>query len=245
MEVAASAAMTALARNLALCLAPPLQEASDLDRIEVDGVIVVEPIENDLVVSLFQSRGTPIVSIGRAPGQPTIPFVGMQSEATAVVMLQHLWRPGSRIGLVTGKQRRNSYVETEAAYEAFARERNFPPLAVRVDEVGGEKAGRRSAIDFLSRHPDVDAICVPVDAFATGVLAAARSLGRVVPAELRVVTRYDGMRARLATPNLTAVDLHLDKIAEAEVELMIATMEGQGPPGIELPPSSLIPRNSS
>jgi DNA-binding LacI/PurR family transcriptional regulator len=86
---------------------------------------------------------------------------------------------------------------------------------------------------------------VPVDAFATGVLAAAQSLGRAIPTDLRVATRYDGMRARLATPSLTAVDLHLDQVAEAAVELLIATMEHRVPSRAAISPPGLVVRNSS
>lgn len=245
MEIAASAAMTALARNLALCLVPPLQTNSDLGAIEVDGAIVVEPLEDDPVIAFFQARGIPIVSIGRAPGRPDIPFVDMQSRATAFVMLDHLWRPGGRIGLITGAQRRNSYLETEAASDEFAGERGFAPLSVRIDETGGEDAAHTTALDLLRSHPDIDAVCVPVDAFATGVLSAAQEYGRPVPARLRVATRYDGMRARLATPSLTAVDLHLDQVAEAAVALLIAAMEGREPSGTTMSPPRLILRNSS
>lgn len=245
MEIAASAAMTALTRNLALCLVPPLQPGSNLAAIEVDGAIVVEPVGDDPIVSFFQERGTPIVSIGRMPGQPAIPFVDMQSEATARVILEHLWKPGGRVALVTGEQRRNSYIETEAFYEAFARQHGFSPLAIRVDEIGGEEAAYEAALTLLSRHNDIDAICVPVDAFATGILAAAQSLGKATPADLRIATRYDGMRARLATPGLTAVDLHLDLIAEAAVELLIATMEQRSSVRPATWSPRLIVRNSS
>jgi DNA-binding LacI/PurR family transcriptional regulator len=245
MEIAASAAMTALTRNLALCLVPPLQPGLSLGAIETDGVIVVEPLGDDPILSFFQERGTPVVSIGKAPGQAGVPYVDMQSEATARLILEHLWRPGGRIGLVTGRQRRNSYLETESAYEAFAQERGFEPLALRVDEVGGEGAAYEAALDFLGNHRDMDAVCVPVDAFATGVLSAAQSLGRAIPDELRIATRYDGMRARLATPSLTAVDLHLDRVAERAVELLIATMDQKAPPDHAMPPPSLIVRHSS
>jgi DNA-binding LacI/PurR family transcriptional regulator len=70
-------------------------------------------------------------------------------------------------------------------------------------------------------------------------------LGRAIPDELRIATRYDGMRARLATPSLTAVDLHLDRVAERAVELLIATMDQKAPTDNAMPPPSLIVRHSS
>jgi hypothetical protein len=103
----------------------------------------------------------------------------------------------------------------------------FSPAALRIDERGGEGAAAAAAETLLRLNPDIDALCVPVDALATGVLDAARALGRPVPQTLRLATRYDGMRAKLATPQLTAVDLHLDQVADAAIDMLISAMDGK------------------
>jgi DNA-binding LacI/PurR family transcriptional regulator len=244
MEIAAAAALTATSHALALCLAPP-QPDFDFDSIEVDGAILIEPMENDRLLEHFLRRNVPVASIGRAPGHDDVPWIDMQSAATTELLLDHLWREGGRIGLIIGEQRRNSYIEAEAVYAAFAAKHGFSPLAVRVDEAGGEAAARDAALRLLESYPNIDALCVPVDAFAIGVLDAARGIGRSVPNTLRVATRYDGVRAKLAAPQLTAVNLRLDQIAEAAVELLIAAFEGtetQHPP---MPKPELIARASS
>lgn len=245
MEIAAAAAMTALSRNLALCLVPPLQPGFDLSPIEVDGVIMVEPLADDPLVAFFHNRGIPVVAIGKQPGAANLPFIDMQSTATARLLLDHLWCPGGRIGLITGDQRRNSYLETEAAYAAFAEEKGFHPAALRIDEAAGEEGGRMAAERLLAANPDLDALCVPVDAFATGALKAAAGLGRRIPQDLRIATRYDGMRAKLAQPQLTAVTLHLDNLAEAAVDLLNALFEGREISANALPRPEIVVRGSS
>ncbi len=152
---------------------------------------------------------------------------------------------GGRIGLITGVERRNSYLETEAAYLRHAAVNGYEPVAVRIDECGGEEAAAEVAADLLRRMPDIAALCVPVDAFATGVLKAAKALNRPVPAGLRIATRYDGLRAKLASPPLTAVNLHLDQIAATAVDLLIAQLQNrEAQPPVYLPPE-LVPRASS
>jgi DNA-binding LacI/PurR family transcriptional regulator len=70
-------------------------------------------------------------------------------------------------------------------------------------------------------------------------------MGRSVPDNLRVATRYDGLRAKLATPALTAVNLHLDQIAEIAVDLLIAKLHSRtAQPPTYLAPE-LVPRASS
>jgi len=245
MEIAAAAAVAAFSRDIALCLVPPLGPRDRLDALEVDGAIVVEPERNDPVLDFFSDRGVEVVSIGRAPGREDLPFVDLQSGTTARLLLDHLFAGGGQIGLMTGLQRRNSYLEVEAAYAAFAAEAGFAPLAVRVDERGGEQAAAAAAETLLRENPALSALCVPVDAFAAGALEAARIVGRRVPEDLRLATRYDGMRAKLAKPPLTSVDLHLDQVAAAAVDLLLARL-GQPCPEPSLPPPpSLVLRASS
>jgi DNA-binding LacI/PurR family transcriptional regulator len=49
-----------------------------------------------------------------------------------------------------------------------------------------------------------------------------------VPDDIKVVTRYDGIRARGCRPPLTAVDLHLDDIASQAVGLLFEHLAGSG-----------------
>ena len=245
MEIAAAAAVTAFSRGISLCLVPPLGPRDSLEALEVDGAIVVEPERDDPVLDFFSDRGVNVVSVGRAPGRDDLPFVDLQSGATAHLLLDHLFSGDGRVGLITGQQRRNSYIEMEAIYAQRAAQAGFPPLALRIDERGGEQAAAQAAESLLRADPSISALCVPVDAFATGVLEAARAVGRRVPEDLRLATRYDGMRARLATPPLTAVDLHLDQVAAAAVDLLLAHLAGGTTAPLPISPPTLVPRPSS
>ena len=245
MEIAAAAAVTAFSRGISLCLVPPLGPRDNLEALEVDGAIVVEPERDDPVLDFFSDRGVNVVCIGRAPERDGLPFVDLQSDATARLLLDHLFSGTGKVGLITGQQRRNSYIEMEAAYAARIKDIGAAPVAIRIDERGGEQAAAEAAERLLRADPGLSALCVPVDAFATGVLDAARAVGRRVPEDLRLVTRYDGMRAKLAVPPLTAIDLHLDQVAAAAVDLLLAHL-GDGT--IVLPtisPPTLIARPSS
>ncbi|MBC2885465.1 substrate-binding domain-containing protein [Ochrobactrum sp. CM-21-5] len=245
MEIAAAAAVTAFSRGIALCLVPPLGPRDSLDALEVDGAIVVEPEFDDPVLDFFVDRGVDVVAIGRAPGRDALPFVDMQSGTTAQLLLDHLFSDGKRVGLITGLQRRTSYIEMEAAYAARVAQYGLSSIAIRVDERGGEQAAAAAAEELLRADPAIDALCVPVDAFATGVLDAANAVGRKVPQDLRLATRYDGMRAKLAVPALTAVDLHLDQVAAAAVDLLLARLEHREPQSYHISQPALVLRDSS
>jgi DNA-binding LacI/PurR family transcriptional regulator len=228
MEIAASAATAALENGIALILVPPLERGrARLDDLQMDGAIVVEPAADDAEVAALRARGVPVVSIGRQVGAKDRAFVDLHSEFTVRMLLHHLHEAGARrIALIIGTQRRNSYVESERAYKRFAAGRKMKPVIVKMDETGGEAAAVEAVTGLLSRQRSVDALCVPVDVFAVGAAKAARALGRRIPEDLKIVTRYDGIRARECTPPLTAVSLHLDQLAVLAVGLLLDRIAG-------------------
>ena len=248
MEIAAAAATAALESGIALILVPPMERGrAPFDDLQMDGAIVVEPAADDPDVALLRGRGIPVVSIGRQIGASDPAFVDLQSELTARLLLGHLHDEGaSRIALVVGAQRRNSYLETEQAYRRFAAERRMEPVIVKIDEGGGEALASETLVTLLTRHPRVDALCAPVDVFAVGAVKSAHALGRRIPEDLKIVTRYDGIRARECSPPLTAVTLHLDQLAVLAVKLLLDRIDGRDARrSVAGPPPELVIRSSS
>src|SRR6185437_943093 len=143
-------------------------------------------------------------TIGRQPGtRASVPCVDIRSAATTALLLEHLLAQGARrIALLLGAEQRNSYLESEEVYRAMAAHERMPCRITKADEAAGEQGGEQAAAELLAKHADIDALCVPVDAFAVGAVRAAQALGRHVPGNLLVATRYDGLRARTCEPPL-------------------------------------------
>ena len=77
-------------------------------------------------------------------------------------------------------------------------------------------------------------------------MQALRSAGRLVPAEVRVATRYDGVRAREERPALTAVDLQLHQVASLAIDRLMNEISGtDGPERTPAPPPHLVIRDST
>jgi DNA-binding LacI/PurR family transcriptional regulator len=248
MEVAAAAATQALQSGIALILIPPVENSRPpLDDLHIDGALVVEPAAQDPDVALLKTRGIPVVAIGRQAAAQDIPFVDLRSYDAARLLLDHLRAQAARrIALMIGLQVRNSYAEAERAHRDFAAKHRMRPVIRRVDELGGEAAGCEAALALLREHPELDAICATVDVFAVGAAAAAAQLGRTVPDDLKLATRYNGLRAQQCDPPLTALDLHLDEVAVAGVELLLEHMRaGETRGSIRGPMPTVVPRISS
>jgi DNA-binding LacI/PurR family transcriptional regulator len=245
MEIAGAAAERALQADMALLLVPPLAEGSEsLGAFHADGAIVVEPGRNDPGVALLQSRGIPMVAIGRPTPEGSLPYVDCRHYDAARVALDHLNTPGTRqIGLITGAQDRNAHRSAERAYADVIAGLNQKPIVALVDEEGGLEAARLAARALIQAHPKMDAMFVSVDSFAVGAQRGAQELGVDIPGRLRIATRYDGLNAR--SHELTALDLKLDQLGALAVDLLMDVMAGNatGPKIGPLP--TLIIRKSS
>jgi DNA-binding LacI/PurR family transcriptional regulator len=242
MEIAAAAADVAFQAGLAMVLVPPAAAGPPrLDHLDVAGAIVIEPIADDPSIAHLTSRGLVAVAVGRADGP--VPFVDLRSGVIASLMLDHLRQQGARrIALLLGQQPRPSYAETLDVYTKHVAD----PIVARANEQGGEAAGRTACLDLLARHPDIDAICAPVDALAAGAVQALHEAGRSIPGDVRIITRYNGLRARLCSPPLTAVDLDLDAIARQAVALMLRALTGETGAALpEVPWPKLVIRSST
>jgi DNA-binding LacI/PurR family transcriptional regulator len=248
MEVASSAAETALTDGYALVLIPPLETLPALDDLDIGGAIVVEPRQDDEVTRRLSERGVALVSIGEQPAaEHRVPFVDMHASYCSRLLLTHLHEAGARhIVLVAGAQRRESYLAARREYDTFTRRLGMANHLVLVDEGEGEEGARRRMAELLEQVPEVDGVCAMVDAFATGVVRAVRESGRAVPGDICVATRYDGIRARTSEPPLTAIDLHLQETAAEAVKLLLRVMSGEDPPpSVEVSVPVLLPRASS
>lgn len=247
MEIAASAAVTALELNTALVLVPPIDDpARALDTISVDGALVVEPERDDPVLHLLERQGIPSVSIGRAPGRDLC-HVDLDYEGIAEMLFRHLWDQGARrFPLMIGDGPRASHEAFRTVYARCAFAMGMHPMIIDVPELEAEWGADRALAAALAEGLWPDGILVPIDAMATGAMSALRAAGLSVPGDVRVVTRYDGLRARSEVPALTAVDLHLDAVAESATRALARLIDGSSSDWrIMAPQPTLVVRGSS
>ena len=248
MEIAASAASRALQKGIALVLIPPVDNGHfPFHDLHIDGAIVVEPQQSDPDIALLQTRGVPLVSIGRQLGKSTVPFVDLKPYESASILIRHLHEQSSgKIGLIVGAQPRFSHRQTEQAYRDFMRANRVKAIVRRVDEAGGSEAAYEVAKALLVQHPELDALLVSVDAFAVGACRAAKDMRIDIPDRLKIATRYDGNLARESSPPLTALNLHLDEIAALSVDLLFEQISNRNArTHIVGPSATLVARRSS
>lgn len=246
-ELAVGCAESALLRGYFLALAPPSRGVDALKVLDIDGAILLEPTPNDRVAKELQQRNIPFVAIGGAAGADTSMVVDLHHEEVARILLDHLCNKGChQLGLILGTSKRDSQVAFRRYYLELAQAQGFATAIVDVDEAGGEQAGYEASLQLLKEHPHLDGLCVPIDALATGAVAAAMSRGRQIGSDLLIATRYDGLRARSSAIPLTAVELHLPEVSTLAVDLLLARLEGvEAAVRVPIPAPRLIQRAST
>jgi DNA-binding LacI/PurR family transcriptional regulator len=243
-ELAMGIAQSALQHGYVLSLVPPTDQQGTLTLLDIDGAIVLEPAPGDPIIKELEDRDIPCVTIGGAAGPSNI---DLYTVRVADISLTHLLDSGAQsLGLIVGSSGRESQRVFRETYDALAAKRGFAPMVETADEEGGEQAGFDATLRLLANHPELDALWVPIDTFASGAARAAAVCGRTVGRDLLLMTRYDGLRAQTCEPALTAVDLHLGLLSQAAIASLLAILDGRvpEPPG-DLPPPKLVIRTST
>lgn len=247
MEIAASAAVAALEANMSLVLVPPVDDPiSTLKNISMDGIIVVEPETNDPVLAMLQDVGVPTVSVGKPGGSPSA-YVDLDYHRMAEILFDHLCKTGAgNFPLIVGASSRQSNLVFQEVYRRKAADIGMATQVIALPEHAAEDSAAAAISKLLKEGSHFDAVLVPIDAMATGVMRALKTHNVKIPDEVRVATRYDGVRARTEVPALTAIDLGLEIVAKTATELLIGIIEQVGTVSIaEAPGPKVILRGSS
>lgn len=226
-EVVGAASMAAAARRSSILLLSDLSNRP-LPHLafSMDGYIVVDPVEQDVVVSALRARCLPITTIGRIPGDPNHEqTVLTQDRRDTRSLLRHLVRRGSRSILFTTGSEANAWnIDSAAAHIEFCRELDLPQLTATVVEADGV-AGGRSLIAQLAPSEVPDAIAVRTARCAAGVVAELQDRGFSVPGDVRVAAAADGEAARISRPAITAIQQPHAELARKAVESLLTNDE--------------------
>lgn len=200
--------------------------------IELDGAIVVDPLVDDPVVAAMRERGTPVVTAGRVPGDPSQDWwVDNDHAKGGRKVLDHLASRGARRVAMVSTPPWTSYA-TDAldTYHRWCDERHAEPLVAYAADDLTEAGGYAAASELLGAPDPPDAIWASLDRLALGVLLAARAREVRVPDDLLVVGTTDSDASRWASPALTALNLRPREIGTAAVTMLLDLVEGKDPP---------------
>lgn len=248
MQVMNAATSAAFERGFSLTLVPADFRREGLERLPLDGAVVMDPVPGDPIVDLLGERGIPVVTTGRRPDGPDDAcWVDNDHVAGTRAMIEHLAAEGAtRVALLTAPAFQSYTIDALEAFEATTAELGLERVVATVTDSLSESGAYAAASRLLESSRPPDAIYATLDRLALGALLAAEAKGIRVPEELRVAGCTDSHAARSSRPTLTALSLDPERIGTEAVELLISLVEnGKPAEPHRLVPFSVIPRAST
>ncbi|HEU4973618.1 MAG TPA: LacI family DNA-binding transcriptional regulator [Baekduia sp.] len=236
MALAMGAAETALAEDIGLVLLPTGLTPERLAAVEVDGLIVADPVMGDPGVRAVADLGLTVVTCERdpTPGAAHAGCIRSDHRAALRGLLEHLADQGAgRIALIAAGDETAWTQELGAAYDAWCAEQGSPRLFERVaiSPLPHFTAAATAALLDAPEPPDA-IVCAP-DGGAPHVLRVLEERGLRVPDDVLVAAGVDGPLMPVAMPPVTAIDLAPAEAGRRAASMLAAILRGDLEPGIE------------
>ena len=212
---------------------------------QVDGVIVIDPRDDDPRFAVLDEVGLPAVVLGSAPSAPgEHAAVWLDDRAAAHTLFDYIAALGHRrIAYVSGPE-------------------SFQPMRLRAEVLTGLAgrgvAGIVEATDFslqaaaettrrlLSSAERPTAVVYDNDVMAVSGLRVTQEMGVAVPGELSIASFDDSVMTELMRPSITSLTRDTVGVGELAAGLLITQLDSPEPvPSIPGPAPRLTAREST
>jgi LacI family transcriptional regulator len=210
----------------------------------VDGIILTRTRVKDPRVRLLSTAGFPFAAFGRTRQRLGFPYVDIDNEAGARLLVKHILMHGfRRIAFIGAPLDYTFHVQRLAGYTAaLAQARLRPDDSLVVTGDLTLAGGYRAALELLQSRRPPTAIIGVNDLTALGALAAAEELGLKV-GQAVAIAGFDGIvDGEHSRPPLTTVRQPVYDIARLTTRLLVAQLSGDTVPQrhVLMPPELII-----
>jgi DNA-binding LacI/PurR family transcriptional regulator len=234
MALAMGAAEAALQRGLAMVLLPTALPPDALGAIDVDGLVVADPLRGDDGLRALDDLSLTVVTVGRdlTPGAQHAGCVRTDDRHDMHALLVHLTDRGARrVAFIRADIEAEWSEELTAAYREWC---STHGAAERIERIAVNPDAAADAAARLLDHPDPpDAIVCGLDGGAAQVVRVLQERGLRVPADVLVASCVDGPLMTAGAPGITAIDLQPAEAGRQAVALLAGILEGDVQPAPE------------
>lgn len=198
-----------------------------LNNTMVDGVLMVVPLDYEVIVQDLKMRNLPYVIIDHHNGTDNEPSVTATNRKGVLDAMRHLMALGhQRIGFITGRMDIACSADRLQGYRDGLAEVGLPydPRLVLEGDFTQPTAFRQ-AQTLLQLQNRPTAIIASNDTMAFGVMDAAKAAGLQVGHDLSVVGFDDIFMASQVYPPLTTVRQPMADMGSSAFELLIALLD--------------------
>lgn len=197
--------------------------------LQPDGIILTPPhSDNPQIVRCLAEQKIPFVRIGSREDDFGMP-ISMDDEDSAAAATRYLAARGHRrIGFIAGAAEYNLSGWRIDGWKAAMADAGLQADGLLQAGDFTYASGERAARALLALPTPPTAIIASNDQMALATLEVARTLGRLVPDDLSIISFDNTPMMQFTQPQLTAIDQPIAATASKAVELIIAAQKGEG-----------------
>lgn len=214
---------------------------------DIEGIIVVNPIDNDAEVQRLGDCGIPCVSTNEfIPGICTIVS---DNEPAGHYAAEYLYNKGHRaIGFLGAPFRANSPAAMER-YAGFtealkASGMEFDERYLEKCDAWFDRSGYEGMKRLYQRCPDITSVFIVCDSLAFGAMKYLAEIGKRIPEDISIIGFDDDTNVSTTAPFLSTFRQDRDKIASLSAEMLMQRMAGLPVPKIVRVPVEFVERKS-
>ncbi len=194
---------------------------------QVDGVLVIDPVDDDPRLAALAEIGLPAIVIGSLASEARHPAaLRVDDDAVARMLFEHLLELGHRsVAYIAGPAEfQHTRVRAAALRELEAR-----GVATEVVSTDTSPNAASAALrDLVARDTPPTAVIFDSDVMAIAGLRAAQELGIRVPDDLSIAAFDDSTVAALVHPSLTCMSRDTFALGTDAAEFLLAQIEADG-----------------
>jgi DNA-binding LacI/PurR family transcriptional regulator len=211
-------------------------------RVPLDGVIVVDPLEDDGVLAFFRQKSVSTVSIGYDPKNQQDPWIDDDNEKGMAELLDKTVSPGERIAVVTFGPRKSYVVDTLRSMNTWATAAGSVVNAFHCADLDDSSMDEtlQAAREWRS-----DVIVAQNNQVAIKVLDRLKAMGIGVPRDVRVLSGTDSPELQNTEPSITALRQHPGSLGRLAVRVLFDALRGAATEDRQLLPTEVVLRGSA
>jgi DNA-binding LacI/PurR family transcriptional regulator len=239
MRLALGAADEAFTHGLALTLVPAWRQASP-PPLQLDGVVVSDPVRGDPMLARLAALGVPIVTCERdmTPGVEHAARAQGDHRRGTRLLLDHLAEQGARrIALLCPGDETSFGADIRAAHSTWCAEHAFENLLYDVPFAASPPDVAAAVQRALAAPPGPDALVAVPDGSLAPALQALYGEGVRVPDDVLLASYVDSLALGSMPVPVTAVDLFPREMGHEATRLLADLVEGRAEAGqvVEVP----------
>lgn len=179
--------------------------------LPLDGAVIVDPLENDPVLNLFEKRAIHCLTVGRDLARGSRLWVDDDTVEGVHRLLSETVVARSKVSVLTVGSKKSYVADAISGAEAWAVKCNGSIDIIRCNGLDPESVSSavRQAIDS-----GAEALLAQNDRLAMQVLSALKKEGLRIPEKVRLLSAADAFELEQSSPSISAARQHPARLAE-------------------------------